>query len=369
MKKILFFLKVPPPFTGATYINSLVNNSRLLNNTFLISKINVSYKSSIESRRVFSISKFFKIISYHFLLLKGLIWFKPHIIYFQISPLGWAFLRDCTYIFLIKIFRKKLVLHLHGKGIAKSTSKSLLLSWLYKFVFNGSELICLSESLTYDIKQVYQKKLYIVPNAIAQFENINIKKRKGNRLRVLFLSNILKSKGFLDFLDSIEIFQKNNCDEIEAIIIGTAIDFSKDQINYEISKRNLNDVVNYKGPLYGKEKQNALSIADVLVFPTLNDVWGLVILEAMQIGIPVIATREGAIPEIIEDGVTGFIVSKHSPDQIAEKLNFFVNNPDYIQKMGNAGKKRYLEKYTLDIFETNMKNVFEDVLNKCNVQR
>jgi glycosyltransferase involved in cell wall biosynthesis len=85
----------------------------------------------------------------------------------------------------------------------------------------------------------------------------------------------------------------------------------------------------------------------------------------MQVGLPVIATIEGAIPEIIDDGITGFLVDKSSPKQIAEKIQLLIDNPDMRSRMGIAGRKKYEEKYTLEIFEDNLKKVFEEVISNC----
>jgi len=89
----------------------------------------------------------------------------------------------------------------------------------------------------------------------------------------------------------------------------------------------------------------------------------------MQFGLPVIATIEGAIPEIIDDVITGFLVEKNSPDQIADKIEIFVKNPSLIESMGKAARKKYEEKYTLEIFEKNMKEVFDKVLQEVNGEK
>jgi len=84
----------------------------------------------------------------------------------------------------------------------------------------------------------------------------------------------------------------------------------------------------------------------------------------MQFGIPIIATREGAMPEIIDDKITGFLVDKNQPEQIAEKIKILFNDEELRRKMGEAGRKKFLEKYTLEIFEQNMKKVFDGILRK-----
>jgi glycosyltransferase involved in cell wall biosynthesis len=78
----------------------------------------------------------------------------------------------------------------------------------------------------------------------------------------------------------------------------------------------------------------------------------------------VIATKEGAIPEIIDDGITGFIVDKNRPDEIADKVEIFYYNRYLLNQMGLAGREKYEQKYKLEIFENNIKNVFNEVIEE-----
>jgi len=101
-----------------------------------------------------------------------------------------------------------------------------------------------------------------------------------------------------------------------------------------------------------------------LVLPTLNDCFPLVILEAMRAGLPVVATDEGAIPEIVDDEVTGYIVPKNQPENLADKLELLLYDPELRKRMGGAGRNRFLEKYTLDKFESGLLTIFQNVLTQ-----
>jgi len=62
--------------------------------------------------------------------------------------------------------------------------------------------------------------------------------------------------------------------------------------------------------------------------------------------------------------ITGFLVEKNNPIELADKIEVLINNPDLRKQMGEAGRKKFFEKYTLEVFEQNMKNVFDDILKK-----
>jgi len=369
-KKITLFLKLPPPLTGATLINSYIADSPLVKDHFSIKLIPISFKTNIEDVSIFSFYKIKTIFHLYIKLIANFIRFKPDLVYFQISPLGWAFYRDCTFVFIMKLFGKHIVYHMHGKGIGEYVSKSLFRKKIYTWAFKNSSVICLSESLESDITTIYPKKPYIVNNAILVIPSgSRIHEKEKDTIHILFLSNLIVSKGIFVFLDALTLLNTNLLPKIKVSIVGKETEINGKIVESEIEKRNLSPFVHYLGPKYDEEKNEIYQNSDILVYPTLNDVWGLVILEAMQFGIPVIASREGAIPEIVEDGTTGFLVDKLKPEQIAEKLEILINDSDLRQKMGQVGRVKFLEKYTLEIFEKNMVNVFNDVLNNLSTTK
>lgn len=363
-RRILLFVKIPPPVTGATLMNQRVVDSMVLKKAFKIRTIGISYNNTLNQMGDWRLKKIFKIISYSGQLFKQLIIFKPSLIYFQVSPHGFAFLRDSIYVFIIKLFSIKIVYHMRGKGIAAEI-KSPIKRILYKSVFKKQYVITLSKRLNYDIEPIYSGYIYNVPNGI---ENIDInsflssKNKRRDPVKLLYLSNLIVSKGILDFLEALSFLSSKDVN-FNATIVGAEGTLSKIQLMKIIKDKKLEDYISYLGALYGKEKHKVLSNSDVLVFPTKNDIWGNVNLEAMQFSIPVIATNEGAISEIVDDGITGFIIEKNSPEQIAEKIQLLIDNPELRKSMGEAGRKKYLEKYTIDKFEQNLKEVFEDILN------
>ena len=73
--------------------------------------------------------------------------------------------------------------------------------------------------------------------------------------------------------------------------------------------------------IHGKEKENLMVLSDIFVFPSYyeRETFGIVNIEAMSWGLPVITSNEGAISEIVQDGITGFIVNPKSPEEIAAR--------------------------------------------------
>ena len=103
----------------------------------------------------------------------------------------------------------------------------------------------------------------------------------------------------------------------------------------------------WKGQIQSREELRRLYRAsDLFVMPSLRDSFGFVFLEAMTQGVPCIGTNLNAMPEIIQDGETGYIVPVHDPEALAAAILRYYKDPSNRQRMGRAGQQRVVETYT-----------------------
>jgi glycosyltransferase involved in cell wall biosynthesis len=124
--------------------------------------------------------------------------------------------------------------------------------------------------------------------------------------------------------------------------------------------------VKYLGRKFGQDKQAVLADTDIFAFPTYysNECFPLVLLEAMSASIAVVSTFEGGIPDIIEDGVTGFLVPQRDVEIMAEKLEELIQNPTLRQQMGKAGRQKFETELTLGIFEHNLQLILHQITER-----
>jgi glycosyltransferase involved in cell wall biosynthesis len=86
------------------------------------------------------------------------------------------------------------------------------------------------------------------------------------------------------------------------------------------------------------------------------------IIEAMMSGLPVVATRVGGVPELVEDGVTGFLVPPKDPQALAKALQRLLDDPELRHRMGQLGREKALREFTLDRMLRETEKVYEEVL-------
>ena len=362
-RKILCILQLPPPLHGVSLMNSLVINSELIRSNFNIDVVNLQFTKSVKELGKISFLKVYKSIYYGYEIVKKVLTKKPDLVYFTLCPTGFAFYRDAFYVVLLKLLNLKIVFHLHGKGIKPNAEKSILKKYLYAWVFKNTYVICLSESLTDDIAEVYKSTPFIVPNGIqVQPESREMRHLiNGSIPQILYLSHYLRNKGILVLIDALGILN-NKGYLFNARLIGPPADLTVEFLKNIITNQNLKEVVKVIGPLYGDDKFLEFQKADIFVFPTYNDAFPLVTLEAMEYSLPVISTFEGGIPEIVIDGETGFLVETQNAQILADRIGILLKDKKLRIEMGEKGHERFMNNYTLDRFCNNMNKTFQDIL-------
>lgn len=365
-KKILFIVQLPPPVHGASVMNYYLVNSEKLKSNFNIDIINLQFVRMIEEITRFSLKKIYKSIYYSFEIIKKISIQKPDLVYFTLSLSGYALYRDAFYVFLIKLMRKKIVFHLHGKGIKSEMKKNVLKKYLYRLVFKNAYVICLSQTLRKDIEDVNKSLPFVVPNGIQSRKPIAQKESsdEGHIPQILYLSNYMRDKGIIVLIDALKIL-KDQGYTFNGRLVGAPIDLKTEFLQKLINDNDLSGCIQITGPLYDKEKTDELNNADLFVFPTRypNEAFPLVILEAMQFGLPVISTHEGGIPEMVIDNKTGFLVESQNPQMLAEKIAILLRDKNLRIEMGRQGLQRFIANYTLDRFESDMVNTFNAILS------
>ncbi|HLV39931.1 glycosyltransferase family 4 protein [Xanthomarina sp.] len=352
-------IPLPPPFHGSNIMNAQVVNSEILNDQFLIKTFGISYNENSSNIGSFSLRKIFLIIK-NFLIITINAFKRHDLVYYSPAIKGFAFYRDLLLLLPLKVFGKKIVIHLHGKGISEAITNKPINKLFYKLFFKNTSVICLSERLTYDIKDVFKGPIYIVNNGIEEVSYPE-RKPKVNTPTILFLSNFIESKGIFVLLEAAKQLKVEGCD-FKLNLVGAPRGDIEKRIEDYISSHNLKDNIISIGPKYDEEKHTAFHEADIFVLPTEIETWGLVVNEAMQASLPVITTNEGALPDIIENNVSGFIIEKRSPKQLAEKLKLLIKDEALRIEMGKAGLKKYQLNYTSTIMENRMAEVFTEIL-------
>jgi glycosyltransferase involved in cell wall biosynthesis len=110
--------------------------------------------------------------------------------------------------------------------------------------------------------------------------------------------------------------------------------------------------------------RSAMAGARMFVLPSQYEAFGIVLLEAMARGKPVVATRVGGVPDVVSDGVDGFLVPFGDHVAMAARIELLLSDPGLSAQMGEAGKKKALADYSWDTIVERIESIYRDVLRR-----
>lgn len=298
---------------------------------------NVPYFSSTFFQKTIFSFLFFpeRVISFFLILLFNS---KIESVHIHTSSEG-SFLRKYLLIKIARLFKKKIVFHIHSGRFLEfyNRSNNIVKNAIEDCINNSDCLAVLSNSWKEKYEKIFNpQKVTVVPNLIPkpleEAKNFNT----TPHIKIIYLGKIFAAKGIFDLLDVI----KGNYDDLSnkaSFIIAGSGEEEKTHIYKKIDKYN---IINFTGWVDPEEKKNLLSTSDILVLPSYSEGLPVSILEAMSYKMPIIATPVGGIPEIVENETNGRLITPGNKTELFESIMYYINDKRLIKEHGlNSYKK------------------------------
>ena len=349
---ILLIGPFPEPLSGVSIANQVVNEVLSEDSQFEVDLINTSYSIFDEEIGKFSFKKAFFYLTLNLNIFKI---FKHKIIYITPGQTFYGILKYGFFIILGSVFRKELIIHVHGNYLGKEyqSLKGFKRVLFYFLVSRFTKGIVLSNSLKHNLTPFLEdKNIFSLPNFAQDYLYAEDKKLVNDELRIFYLSNLMKEKGIFCLLNALKNLEKNNI--IYKAKIAGNIDqkYSKEILNLFTELKN----AEYIGVVNGDDKKNLLKWGNVFVLPTFYKMEGqpISILEAMATENLVVTTNHAGIPDIFKDKVNGYLVKKNSIKSIQDILTYIASNKSEIEKIATYNKEYFLDNFTVNSFKKNL---------------
>jgi glycosyltransferase involved in cell wall biosynthesis len=362
--RILLVGYLPPPWFGPSVTYRALMHSefpRRVDVTFLNISVaeSISDLESVRPGKLVLMAKFLLVEAWYLLTRRF------DFVCCPISVNRNAFLKDALLLGLARLFRVPTVLYAHGNNIPDFHDRSSprIRRWIERTIQGVAGAIVLGESLRFNFDRwLPPEKILVVPTGIEPQAAVPSAGKNPAVITVAYLGNLVGVKGAFVTLEAAAVLAARHRPDIRFEFGGPWFLEHEERAAREfVAKNGLEKSVAFLGPLTNEAKWTLLSGADMLVFPTFyyNETMGLVLLEAMQAGLPVIATRRGSIPEIIQDGVNGFLVEEQNAADLADKILRLADDAALRERMGQTNQQRFAEYYTHEQYGKRMIAVFE----------
>ena len=363
--RVLFIMHMPPPMHGAAIIGKFIHDSKYINEKYECYFLNEAISTDVSHIGKIGLYKFKSIFDHARKIIKMIREVKPDLIY--ITPSAYqpeiGMIRYVLEFMAINSTCVKKLIHFHNKGVREKCQKWWI-RWYYKMLFYNAKVIFIAKGFEkqFDIYLQSSQILYC-PNGIQRTRDAYSPLERSNNSvpKLLFLSNMMKEKGVYTLLEAIEMLKVRgylfSCD-----FVGAWKDITEQDFNNYCLKHEIKDRITAYGPIFGASKLEFYKSADIFVFPSYNETFGLVLAEAMEYELPCVTTKEGGMAILVEDGYNGFLIEKANSKQLADRLAKLINNSELRERMGKAGFEKFNREFSIDKFELNLSNCIDKAM-------
>lgn len=250
--------------------------------------------------------------------------------------------------------------HVHSTYFNLNKRNHLIERFLARFT---KKVICCSDSVKRFVSEkegIPKDQLVVIYNGIPEPKTLKapaVKSlRKGldiprNSSVIVCVASLTQHKGHRYLLEALQ-----KIDNAYLLLIGDGP--LRRKLEGKASTLNIANRVIFTGSQL--EATPYMQMMDIVVLPSSErEGLGISLIEAMALSKPVIATKIGGIPEVVEDGNTGLLVRPQDSDALAQAINTLLNAPDLSRKMGINGRKKYQEMFTLKYMIKGLEEMYE----------
>jgi glycosyltransferase involved in cell wall biosynthesis len=270
-----------------------------------------------------------------------------------------SFYKDTLFIRLCLFFKKRVILYAHGIGFdtlfydTLSPKRQQYIDRIFKRI---SDVVVVSQAMEKEYLRWFRpEQIHLIYNVSEPvfFKDEAIDRGNRSSTTILFLSAVTEPKGIFVLLDAFKNLAARH-EDLRLIICGSFWDTRpEDKVRYEtfLAENDFFKKVEFRGMVSGEDKKKAFKDADIFVLPSLRESFGIVNIEAMSAGLPVVSTLQGAIPEYITEGVNGFLVESGDAAALEKRLEMLINDGALREKIGEHNRRDFFANFTREKFQ------------------
>lgn len=267
--------------------------------------------------------------------------FAPDLVHLQLTP---ATLLGFFHLHTADAYPAPLLATLHGSLANHPTGQDTLLGRILR----SADWITANSAATLD--ETRQLVPEIIPHSSLIYNGLDIPALPPEPLptrppRLLCLGRLDIEKGFDLALAALGLL-RDRFPQARVIIAGGGP--AQPDLEQQAADMGLADRITFAGCLPSDTVPALMNAATIVVMPSRREGFGLVALEAALMARPVVATRVGGLPEVVVHGQTGLLVEQEDSKALAEAIAFLLALPDAAAQMGQAGRRRAREVFSLE---------------------
>jgi glycosyltransferase involved in cell wall biosynthesis len=359
---VVFVGQLPPPRHGQAIANQAIASGRY--ERLRVTCVPMRFSDDVASTGRVSLTKLLRLPLLVLAVVKVRLRGHGNVLLYTVGARNRVgVVRDVLVLPLIRPLFRRTVLVVHTAGL-RHLYDTRGLTLLARLAYGRADVVIHSDERVAggDDRLPSPRALAFLPPGIAD-PGVDVSRpdpeHDDRRPVILFVGNLYPSKGTHHLVRAAGLLATRGHDFEVRFAGASPTPTAADDLLALARIRGVADRVTLLGPLASSDVWEELHRADVFCFPTRYEAesWGLVILEAMAAARPVVSTHWRAVPAMVDDGVTGFLVEPDDDVALADRLDALLTDPDAARAMGLAGRARYEANFTIERFEAGLEQI------------
>ncbi len=365
-QKILVAASMPPPVGGMSMMIEIMMKGEYGHATLI--QIATGLSDSIDEVAKFKFKKILRLIRVIARIAFSRVRYGTKVLYYP--PAGeskGAMYRDFIILICTRWLFDKTIFHFHASGVCNLYPRlNSLMKWVYRRAYFLPDIAIRTSDLNpQDGSVLRASKEFVVPNGIPDdFRTFGLARGKSrSNCQLLYLGLLCETKGVMVLLEAYKIL-KNKGRSVQLTLVGKfeSSEFESQCLDF-LNRQGLIGEITFRQQIFGKEKFELYANSDIFCFPTYfeSESFGIVLLEAMQSSLPIVATDWRGISSVVMDGISGYIVPIKDPIALASKIELLLINPALRRQMGKKGREIYEQRFTEKHFQHKLDECFKEI--------
>jgi glycosyltransferase involved in cell wall biosynthesis len=279
---------------------------------------------------------------------------------------GFSFFRSGLDLFIARLCGCRTALHVHGAMFDafyehEPRPRKSIVRWI---LTSADRVVVLSATWRERLRTIAPSaNLVVIENAVEVPKPVADSAYRNGPCHFVLLARMDNWKGIVVLLDACAILHGRGVRFRMTLAgpPGTAGDDAAFARN--LANRGLAETCRYVGTVLGREKSALLASADVYVQPSHYEGMPIAVLEALAVGLPVVATRVGAIPEVIEHGRQGLLVSAHDPAALASAMQTLAEGEELRATMARESRALAASRFSIERFRDDLADLYAAMID------
>lgn len=363
--KVMLVTHIGFPWGGPTqrYFDLLESSLSLKTDlTFFESSPNKKSFSGAGSLNSENILNFFAVCTK---FIRTLFRVKPSIVHIA-STYGYSFVKHSILILIAKLGGSKVILAPHCSISVFIPKSKLFYRWM-EFILNRCDGMIVLSSEWLEIKEITHKsKIILLKNSINLANYLELersRKKQNEKVRIIFLGHIGIEKGIVDLIQAVKFLHDKGISGFEVGIYGEDLHPGElEQAKELVKSLELDNLILFYKPIFGDKKVEVFRDADIFMLPSHHEGLPISVIEAMAAGLPVIATRVGGIPDLIDNSKSGILVNSKTPLDLANAMITLIDNEQLRNSYGLEGRKKASENHDVENYVERLVSFYQEVI-------